>query len=569
MTDKEYYDRFTKAGGVNYIDHLAIHPYCARPDISENYQTIINLRKMLRKAAGRDIPVISTEQYFGVRNIPVYNHDSEYFRSYIMDTPWECARSLVETMAHQAAAGISTVFFAPAYMIDGFGPEAAVYHDFGITNTATHIYANAGIGKILNCVPETIRAFYFPNAKPQPFAVVYSMAQKTDGRVLFQDPVRILNMMGNEEKQGKDGISLQSPLYVFFPNGNAEKILERAHWLNLGNPMKISILSDDTIDVQITNLSLQKEPLVLEMKKYPGKWKWKQDRFSETLAPKEKKTFRFQLEKGKFQTMKNYNLGLRMLREDSFVMKPIRFSALFVPYQKDLDLKDAVWNEIKNVAVNHSKDPKFDHKGADDLSAKFTAVWNEKGVKIAIRVKDDKQVFGNQSLNSYKNDSLQVYFDMKRDATEMSDARNQNTSDDVDWLVYTDGKDGFAYLIRNETGRFIGEANETTGIDPDVKVNFRKLSDQESEYEIFFPSAALPLIRFDKGTRFGFSLLINDNDGEGRKSGLTLAPAGTEPIFHAASYLDMILKKNESSPDKTQKSDTWSIWNLFRKDAAK
>ena len=100
-------------------------------------------------------------------------------------------------------------------------------------------------------------------------------------------------------------------------------------------------------------------------------------------------------------------------------------------------------------------------------------------------------------------------------------------------------------------------------------MNFRKLSEQESEYEIFFPSAALPLIRFDEGTRFGFSLLINDNDGNGRKSGLTLAPAGTEPIFHAASYLDMILKKNESSPDKTPKSGTWSIWNLFRKDAAK
>ena len=51
------------------------------------------------------------------------------------------------------------------------------------------------------------------------------------------------------------------------------------------------------------------------------------------------------------------------------------------------------------------------------------------------------------------------------------------------------------------------------------------------------------MIRFDPGARFGFSLLVNDNDGKGRKAGLTLAPAGTEPIFHAASYLDMILKK--------------------------
>ena len=538
------FESFVKAGGWRYIDIHALHPYCVRPDIPETYNEFIQKREVLSKHAGHDVPVISTEQYVGVRHTPVYNHDVEYFRYSSWDTEWECAKVTAECIAHHAAAGIPSVFFAPDYLIDGFGPEAAVYHNFGIFNTAVHLYGNAGRGRLFGGVPESIRCFYFPDANPQPFAVLYSLALETEGRVLFQDPVRILNVMGNEVKQEKDGLPLGMPLYVFFPNGDGEKILERAHWLNLGNPMKIAILSEKTIDVQLTNLSLKPEPVTLEMKKYPESWQWKQKSYNETLAPKEKKTFRFQLEKGVFEAMKKYNLGLRMQLEDSFVMKPIDFSALFVPYRKDLDLKDAVWHKIGNVSVNHDKNPDLDHKGGDDLSAKFAAVWNETGLKLAVRVQDDKIVMSDLSLNSYKNDSVQVYFDMNRDATPENDLRKKNWNDDVDWLFYSDGKNAaYAYLIRNETGRHIGEANETTGIDPDVKVEFRKLSEKEVEYEIFFPAKALPQIRFVPGTRSGFSILVNDNDGKGRKAGLTLSPAGTEPIFHAASYLDMILKK--------------------------
>lgn len=53
-------------------------------------------------------------------------------------------------------------------------------------------------------------------------------------------------------------------------------------------------------------------------------------------------------------------------------------------------------------------------------------------------------------------------------------------------------------------------------------------------YELAFPEAALPFLKFTSGSEFALDILINDNDSNGRKQGLTFSSVGNEP--HGSSF---------------------------------
>ena len=96
-------------------------------------------------------------------------------------------------------------------------------------------------------------------------------------------------------------------------------------------------------------------------------------------------------------------------------------------------------------------------------------------------------------------------------------------------------------LNNGSDARFIGGSNQTRGIDSALKLSWERPDEHTLIYHIFFPAATLPYISFREGTSFGFSLLVNDDDGKGRKDGLTLAPKGTEPFRNPHLYKDLVL----------------------------
>lgn len=132
--------------------------------------------------------------------------------------------------------------------------------------------------------------------------------------------------------------------------------------------------------------------------------------------------------------------------------------------------------------------------------------------------------------------------DMNKDATPDNARRGTHQSDDLSYqIALVGGKTPAAYLDKAPQGRYIGENNQTTGVDDEVKLNIIKLDSGELFYDIFLPLVTLPNIGFKAGNSFGFSLIINDNDGKGRKTGLTLAPKGSEPYKKPHEYRDLIL----------------------------
>ncbi|UKI29789.1 MAG: hypothetical protein L6W00_17300 [Lentisphaeria bacterium] len=104
-----------------------------------------------------------------------------------------------------------------------------------------------------------------------------------------------------------------------------------------------------------------------------------------------------------------------------------------------------------------------------------------------------------------------------------------------------DAGSSFAYLNHAPAGRFIGEANAAEGIDTAVRVAVKQTSPNTLQYDLFFPAEVLPGIAMKAGNSLRFSLLVNDNDRNGRKTGLTLNPPGTEPYRNSRLFPELVL----------------------------
>ncbi|UKI34782.1 MAG: hypothetical protein L6W00_21690 [Lentisphaeria bacterium] len=107
--------------------------------------------------------------------------------------------------------------------------------------------------------------------------------------------------------------------------------------------------------------------------------------------------------------------------------------------------------------------------GDADCSARVGALWNERGLMLSVETEDDRFVPPTTYGDAYKQDSLQIYFDMKNDSSRRGS--NANRSDDLTYLVgELAGKQPFAFLEFAEGTRYIGTNNATTGLDSAVEV---------------------------------------------------------------------------------------------------
>jgi hypothetical protein len=131
-----------------------------------------------------------------------------------------------------------------------------------------------------------------------------------------------------------------------------------------------------------------------------------------------------------------------------------------------------------------------------------------------------------------------VYLDPLGDAMP----EKANSQDDVEYLVGLIGGESVAWLAKGSEGNYRGEANRVEGfrdVDAQCKV-VRKGA--MTVYELVLPrKTCLPGLALVKDAACGFSVLINDSDGAGRKVGLTLAPKGMEPYDAPHLYRNLIL----------------------------
>ena len=178
-------------------------------------------------------------------------------------------------------------------------------------------------------------------------------------------------------------------------------------------------------------------------------------------------------------------------------------------------------------------------KGRDDLSATLYTCWDDETFYLAVEVRDDALRRPPASKGAYLYDSVQVYFDTLGDARDRLAAHGVGYDDDdynYDLCPLADGLDVTRAQAPDWQVAFL-----RVGPAPEVRRALQRI-DGRTVYEIALPGKQVHPIVLKPGSSFGFAVLINDNDNDYRKRGLTLTPAGTEPYMSPHLYPVLLLE---------------------------
>ncbi len=170
------------------------------------------------------------------------------------------------------------------------------------------------------------------------------------------------------------------------------------------------------------------------------------------------------------------------------------------------------------------------------MSAALYAAWDAENLYIALKVKDDLFSPAATLDDSWRGDSLQLYFDCWGDARRQPFKGYDNNDQVFDLWPSPNG-----LVIKRTVAPEQQLAFLKTGIVTNARTAFRKVKDGYV-YKVALPLRELAPINLLPGSLFGFALIINDNDGDYRKRGLSLTPNGTEPHMRPDLYPVMVLE---------------------------
>ena len=447
--------------------------------------------------------------------------DSEAQRPYFADTESDHAANCAVNLVHHAAAGAVWAPFRLAYFWSGIrGRENLVLEAFSAVNAAIEQLSNAGRGEEFP-LGSAFHCFLFPGAAEGPLAVLYTMEKESHAVLRIPEAVEVRDMDGNRIAARAVGVG-NAPLYLRLPKEEFRTVLGNLEFRGLGNPftLDVSIIGRRELSVAVANRTNRPKRLTVT----PRTAFAVEPAFAETsLPPGGKRVLRFLRKTGNFQSMQEYRLPVELHSGETTIAAETLRKPVFAMYGENA--ANAERHTVSNPGPVWNQQP---HTGPEDLGAKFAGFWNERGIGLSVIVTDDCFHFADTPPAAWQNDSLQIYF-----------------ADGADQCDYTVGLTTpgipFAYLNHAPEGRFIGEANATEGIDTAVRVAVKQTSPNTLQYDLFFPAEVLPGIAMKAGNSLRFSLLVNDNDRNGRKTGLTLNPPGTEPYRNSRLFPELVL----------------------------
>ncbi|MEF2247330.1 sugar-binding protein [Paenibacillus sp. IITD108] len=170
-------------------------------------------------------------------------------------------------------------------------------------------------------------------------------------------------------------------------------------------------------------------------------------------------------------------------------------------------LSQGEWSDTMPILINQTSQVQMgDWGGVDDLSGTGYILWDDDYFYFAVAVQDDVHVQNDTDGNIWRGDSIQFAIDPGRKSgasnlgyNEIGIAMNPNTSNVIVWRWTA--ASGVSSLS-NVQASVIRDDNSNT-----------------TSYEMAIPwDALLPVgVTAAPGSDFGFAMLINDNDGSGRR----------------------------------------------------
>jgi len=553
----EWIDRWMALGAGRYMDAVSFHPY----GWTNVYPQGVRLRETMAKHHFTG-PLVNSERYYGCNIFHDRAGWEETRRGYFLLPQRKgelrtAGRSIRHYISH-AAVGMPYCAFNPMGTLFRRGPqdELFLYDFFAAYNAATRLLVGAGPGRLLDMGP-SMTAFVFPHARGGPLVAIWTPLAEVEATLRdLGGSYTVHDIMGNRlsDDELASGIRVANdPTYIRYRPGTSvteiTTMLGKAEIIGLGDPVGVDLALTGPKRLTATVTSCRNKPLAgrVLLRSLPDGWATATTAktFAE-LRPGRVTRVDFDFETMEAVSLGSYGVSVVVDCGEEFVRKDVTLRPLFAPrratIKADGELKDWAGASWLRLGAEHlSKDFNADlpRAGDADLWARVAVAWSDTNVALAVDVTDNVHHTAASAGLGYKGDCVQVYFDPKNDAT----TTQANTGDDVEYIVsLIDGK-AWAWLGKGAQGNYKGEANKAEGFhDVDVRLAVRR-SGQHTVYEMVFPRGrCLPGAVLKRAGHLGFSLLINDSDGKGRKVGLTLAPKGSEPYGHPQEYRDLVME---------------------------
>lgn len=534
--DPAYVDAFLAAGGAGAIDRLTVHPYRAGAEQPPLYEDLRRLRAVVdRRRPG--LPIESTEQYF--LSVEDGFACEELGRNYAAEREADQAARSIQCALHALAAGASAyVFFAPERSLVRPMPGGA--HWFFAAGMLRQL-ARATDGVVAGrdvAVHPACRAFLLRRGDGSLLAVAMARTAADRGSIAVPAGCTAADADGNRV-DGPEAAIDQLPLYLGFPAGTGEAAaiaaLQGAGWTGFDAPLAVVPRAEGgRLIAEVANRGRHPAGGTVEVVDAPAGW----PRAAVALPALVPGESRF-LDLGAVPTPLAWDapaaLRWRVASGGRTALCGGRVPTIVAPWRRG-GWPAGAWIELGEA--HRSTDfggPARPHRGAADLAAQVALAWDADGLHLAAEVVDDRVLRGDHDDGDlWRSDSLQLYLD-PADAAQPG-GRGLGRMDAV-W-TFGPGRDGrttVAWLDHNPGDRYVGAANAETGPDPDVAAEWAR-TDAGWRLRVRIPPAALPGLRLAAGARLGWSVLINDNDGDGRKQGLTLGAPGSEPCTDSWSW---------------------------------
>jgi hypothetical protein len=581
----KYIDTFLKAGGKDACDIVAIHPYRRRPESPDLDADSAALLSML-KNNGFTGDVWFTEgiyhQNYVIPALGLDTHQgcsSDHYRggplTYHMG--WGERMALAYTM-RSWLTGLKYADRVKLYVDWNFGGSSAFGIDMTVNakafapNVLTRLLGNAVYKADANLGKE-IRCYIFEDKEKRPVSAlwIYNLVVDTEGKPcpemdisLIPPGTEFIDCMGRTFARPDTNKLMISPLPTFL-RGRPKTLaafrsaLEKTR-VGSGEISPVDVfaqaVSSSHIDVSVRNLLSRtsdgrmkisdSETTVFDKRisiagkdiwKYPLTVKKNAGALTTFVAKTEFTPSEWEkpivnditldiIAAPKLVSLITIDGDLSDWPARAKVSLPARFME-FPPYGKD----PAETMELKQ------KYPKgIPWKGNADLSAALYAAWDAENLYIAVKVKDD--VFSPAATldGSWTGDGIQLYFDCWGDARQQSFKGYDNNDQVFDLWPSPNG-----LVVKRAVAPEQQLAFLKTDIVANAKTAFKRVTGGYV-YEVALPLRELTPINLRPESSFGFALIINDNDGDYRKRGLSLTPNGTEPHMRPDLYSVMALE---------------------------
>ncbi|MCX7766611.1 MAG: hypothetical protein N2246_07910, partial [Candidatus Sumerlaeia bacterium] len=265
----------------------------------------------------------------------------------------------------------------------------------------------------------------------------------------------------------------------------------------------------------------------------PENWLVKKDsvQFSD-IPPAGKKLVQFEFTRTPRNPDNLYRFIIKVTTTDNNQMEEsTELAELVATYgAPTIDGKLDDWQNVRWIYLNKETQAVGLQPYAEfNLSARIATQWNEAGFYFAGVVTDNTfhQPYTGDIV--WQGDNFQLAFDT---------ILNRGTVPETP-AEYLYGLS--LTSIGPEVFRWRG-GNQPPGLVTEAKLSVEKMPDGKIVYECFLPAIILKPLRFEAGSRFGFSFILNDNDGGGRRGWLEWTP-GIGTGFNSLYFTTWTLTK--------------------------